>query len=170
MSVGETLGLPVKGVLVEVFRSKGIGPAVAPNLDCTAGLVKYIDAAKTSIIFAIFSLASQPIADALIRAKKRGVSIYGLADTKQWSNASSVNDQVVAAGIDMMRAAKQHACMHLKVAVIDANVVALGSFNWTNNAEAHNDEVLLVSESTELASVCKEQIDQARALNKGGAA
>jgi len=158
--------LAVKGTLVEVFRSKGIGPAVAPNLDCTTGLVKYIDAAKTEIAFAIFSLSSAPIADALIRAKARGIHLWGIADAKQWTYPTSQNDRVVGAGIDMLKANKQHACMHLKVAVIDAHVVALGSFNWTNNAEHHNDEVLLVSSSMELATVLIEQINQARLLNK----
>jgi phosphatidylserine/phosphatidylglycerophosphate/cardiolipin synthase-like enzyme len=157
--------LKVSGTLLEVFRSKGIGAAVSDDLDCTKGLVKYLDAAKVEIVFAIFSLASQPIADALIRAHQRGVNVYGLADTKQWSGINAVNDQVVAAGIDLERAVHQHACMHLKVALIDRSIVATGSFNWTNNAEAHNDEVLLINESTELVAVLLEQIVQARTLN-----
>lgn len=160
-------GMAVAGTVLEVFRSKGIGKQVEADLDCTDGLVKYLNAAQQTIVFAIFSLASQPIADALIAAHKRGVAIYGLADTKQWSGHSAVNDQVVAAGIDLMRAVKQRACMHLKVAVIDGHVVALGSFNWTNNAENHNDEVLVVIDSSEMAAVLKEQIDEARQLNSG---
>jgi phosphatidylserine/phosphatidylglycerophosphate/cardiolipin synthase-like enzyme len=156
-------GLAVAGTLLEVFRSKGISGPVPADLDPTPGLVKYLDAAKQQIVFAIFSLTSQPIADALIRAQKRGLQLRGLADNKQWG---AVNDAVVKAGIDLERAVKQPACMHLKVAVIDGHIVALGSFNWTSNAELHNDEVLLVSDSQPLAQVLIAQIDAARAANK----
>lgn len=154
--------LAVKGTLVEVFRSRGIGPVVMKELDCTDGLVKYIESAKRTLVFAIFSLTSNLIVDALIRAKNRGVVIYGIADNTQWGPSC---DRLVGAGIDLLRAKKQHACMHLKVALIDGHLVALGSFNWTNNAQLHNDEVLLVTDSVELASICRTQIDQARSLN-----
>jgi len=156
-------GLAVAGTLLEVFRSQGISGPVPANLDPTPGLVKYLNAAAKEIVFAIFSLTSQPVANALIGAKKRGVSLRGLADTKQWG---PTNDAVVKAGIDLERAVKQHACMHLKVAVIDGHVVALGSFNWTSNAELHNDEVLLISDSQPLAQVLIAQIDAARAANR----
>jgi phosphatidylserine/phosphatidylglycerophosphate/cardiolipin synthase-like enzyme len=162
----QNVGRAVAGTVLEVFHSKGIGAPVAADLDCTAGLVKYLSAAKTSIDFAIYSLASQPIVDAMVAAKKRGLEMRGIADNTQWAGKAALNGQLVAAGIDVVRAVKQHACMHLKVAVIDGHIVALGSFNWTNHAEANNDEVLLVVDSADTARILTDQIDQARKANR----
>lgn len=158
-------GLPVKGTLLEIFRSKGIGHKVADDLDCTRGLVKYIDGAEKSLDFGIYSLTSRPIVDALLRAHERGVLLRGVADNTQWAGHYSLNHELLAVGVDIIRAIHQHACMHLKVAVIDNHICALGSFNWTKNAQEHNDECLLVFDSLEAAEVLALQIKQARELN-----
>lgn len=163
--MAENYGMPVAGTVVEIFRSKGIGPAVASDLDCTVGVVKYITQAKHSIVFGIYSLASEPIAQALIHAHRRGVSMRGIADNTQWAGRSSLCPQVIAAGIDLIRAKNQHACMHIKLLVIDQHIVGLGSFNWTNRAEGMNDECYVICDSPEAAVVFTAQIDQARSLN-----
>lgn len=41
--------------------------------------------------------------------------------------------------------------MHLKVAVIDREVVILGSYNWTDPAERQNKEILEIKRSREYA-------------------
>ena len=90
-------------------------------------------------------------------------TFHGLADSRQWSAQC---DRLVAAKVDLVRAVKQHAAMHLKVAVVDRRYVALGSFNWTNAAEYRNDEVLLTVTSPALAAMLVEQIDAARKANR----
>lgn len=158
--------LEVVGTVLEVFRSRGIGPAVEPALDCTEGLVKYIDAAQHSIYFAIYSLGSPAIADALVAAKQRGLDMYGIGDNTQWAGRSALDQQLIDAGIDIERAVHQHACMHLKTAVIDGHIVTTGSFNWTDRAENKNDEMMVVMDSDDVADVIKTQIDEARELNR----
>lgn len=157
--------LAVRGTLLEVFRSKGIGAPVADELDCTKGLIKYMDMTKNSFVFGIYSLASQPIADAMKNMHSRGVAMRGISDNSQWGGKFSLAQSLKDAGIDIIRAVHQHSCMHIKVGVSDNNICMLGSFNWTNNAEQHNDECLLVFQSAEAASVLTTQIDQARTLN-----
>ena len=42
--------------------------------------------------------------------------------------------------------------MHHKFAVVDGDVVATGSYNWTNNADFNNDENLVILHSEAVAS------------------
>lgn len=108
-------------------------------------LVSFADAAKKSIYVQCYQLTSQPIADALIRAAKRGVKVTILADKTQTGGYSCV--------IGMVKMAKEDpqlgACMtffidgkppiaHNKVFIFDVEsddaVVVGGSFNYSKNA------------------------------------
>jgi len=41
--------------------------------------------------------------------------------------------------------------MHLKLAVIDREVIIMGSYNWTDPAERRNKEILEIKRSREYA-------------------
>lgn len=157
--------LPVRGMIREIYRSKGIGDPVVDDLNCTKGLVKLINSAERELVFGIFSLTSDPIAQAILDAHKRGIIIRGIADARQWNGRGSKTTKLHKSKIDIRKASNQHSCMHLKVAVVDSLYCGLGSFNWTGNAEERNDECLLIFESQEAAKILVEQIDEARRLN-----
>lgn len=122
----------------------------SPKGGCTEAIVKEIDATKTSILVQAYSFTSAPIAKAIVNAHKRGVHVEMILDrsqrTEKYSSADFVLHAAIPAYIDA-----EHAIAHNKVMVIDSQTVITGSFNFTNAAEEHNAENLLVIRSPELA-------------------
>lgn len=110
-------------------------------------IIALIDSAKTRIYFAIYTFTLPEIADALITAKKRGVEVRGIMDSKQSSNSygAPVTAKLRAAGIPI--ATEKHASgtgiMHIK-AIVTESAYAIGSYNWTKSATTVNDEILEV--------------------------
>jgi phosphatidylserine/phosphatidylglycerophosphate/cardiolipin synthase-like enzyme len=114
-------------------------------------VVKEINAAKATILVQAYSFTSARIAEALVEANKRGVSIQVILDKSQRNEKYSSADFVQHAGIPTYIDSR-HAIAHNKVMVIDGGTVITGSFNFTKNAEENNAENLLVIRSPELAS------------------
>src|SRR4051794_20655147 len=76
-----SLTAPAPQLAVDVYFS--------PNGGCTTALVNQLDAAKRSIFVQAYSFTSQPIDDALRRAKCRGVDVEIILDRSQRTAAKS---------------------------------------------------------------------------------
>lgn len=142
-------------------------PHATPDLDPEPALVAAIDAATVTLDFAIYSFTLPSVADAILAAAARGVSVRGVVDG---SSLAPVTSQVRRlAGLDIRRWGGSYRLMHDKVFVVDTGHhthVGLGSFNWTTQAEKSNVEVLLVARgiqaSRHLAPALTAQIASAR--------
>jgi phosphatidylserine/phosphatidylglycerophosphate/cardiolipin synthase-like enzyme len=123
------------GFPVEVYFS--------PQDGAMAQVIAEVEAAQTSIDFAIFFFTEDALADALIAAHQRGVVIRGLWDALGAGNASSDDEALCAAGIPV-KIEETAGKMHHKLMVIDAAgsdpTVIAGSLNWTAAADARNSE------------------------------
>jgi phosphatidylserine/phosphatidylglycerophosphate/cardiolipin synthase-like enzyme len=123
------------GFPVEVYFS--------PQDGAMAQVIAEVEAAQTSIDFAIFFFTEDALADALIAAHQRGVVIRGLWDALGAGNASSDDEALCAAGIPV-KIENTAGKMHHKLMVIDAHgsdpTVITGSLNWTAAADARNSE------------------------------
>ena len=108
-------------------------------------IIKIIDSADKYVYFAIYYFTKDNIADALIRAKKRGLEVTGITD-REASNGSNKNvvQKLKKAGVDIKIRNNNEGIMHLKTLVTDDAYVS-GSFNWTQSATISNDEVLEIS-------------------------
>jgi phosphatidylserine/phosphatidylglycerophosphate/cardiolipin synthase-like enzyme len=122
----------------------------SPNGGCTEGVVNTLDKAKDCIYVQAYSFTSRPIADALIRAKKRIAKVTIILDKGQETAKSSMLFYVNDAGIDTYLD-KKHAIAHNKIMIIDGHILITGSFNFTSAAESKNAENLLIVDSKELA-------------------
>jgi phosphatidylserine/phosphatidylglycerophosphate/cardiolipin synthase-like enzyme len=122
----------------------------SPHGGCTAAISKEISNAKTSIAVQAFSFTSPPIGEALIEAKKRGVSVLIILDKSnlhsRGSQLANVSDKQIPVRID-----GKHAIAHNKVIIIDQSTTITGSFNFSTNAENSNAENLLIIHDTETA-------------------
>lgn len=101
-------------------------------------LVKYIDSANVSIDAAFFELDLQSVADAIIRAKQRGVEVrlvYDNAHTDPDPQIHELQKFDIPSTPDELTS-----YMHNKFVVIDGECVWTGSFNWTINANTKNSE------------------------------
>ncbi|KAI8978508.1 hypothetical protein BDB01DRAFT_844180 [Pilobolus umbonatus] len=104
-----------------------------------------INSAKKTIDICVFAFTDDDIADALIAAKERNVSIKIITD----------NQQAAGKGADVKRLQELHnipfktdnttGYMHNKFAIIDSATLINGSFNWSKGARFKNRENVLIT-------------------------
>ena len=123
----------------------------SPNGGCTEAVVKSIDESTESVKVQAYSFTSRPIAEALVRAKKRGDKVIIILDKSQPTAKGSMMNYVISADVETY-IDKAHAIAHNKIIIIDSRKVITGSFNFTKSAEEKNAENMLVIDSKELAN------------------
>jgi phosphatidylserine/phosphatidylglycerophosphate/cardiolipin synthase-like enzyme len=123
----------------------------SPRGGATFAIRQALDNAKSSVLVQAYSFTSAPIAEALVKAHRRGVKVRVLLDKSQKTEKYSSADFLANAGIPTKIDAA-HAIAHNKVMIIDNEIVITGSFNFTQAAEESNAENLLVVRDKELAS------------------
>jgi len=123
-----------------------------PGGKCTALIVREISKAKIKIKVQAYSFTSKPIAEALVAAKKRGVSVDLLIDRSQFKNKHSVLPLLQKNGIFVQRD-KVPGIAHNKVMIIDDESVITGSFNFTKAAQYRNSENVVLLRSPEAAKL-----------------
>jgi len=107
-------------------------------------IIKNIDDAKEFINIAMYTFTDREIAQAIIRARDRGVDIKIYLDRSQVNAKYSKSRYFVNNGIEGIRISSNNYIMHNKFAVIDNKIVITGSYNWTASAGERNDENLLL--------------------------
>ncbi len=135
----------VLGATGALARAAAIRVYFSPNGGCTDAILKQINGARSEILIQAYSFTSQPIARALLQAKRRGVRITAVLDksnrSQKYSAATFLQNMEIPVYID-----DQHAIAHNKIMIIDNRVVITGSFNFTRAAETKNAENLLILE------------------------
>jgi phosphatidylserine/phosphatidylglycerophosphate/cardiolipin synthase-like enzyme len=125
---------------------------LSPRGGCTKAIVDAINRAKSDVLIQAYSFTSPEIAKALVDAHRRGVNVEIILDKSNRSPKYSVADFAGHMGIPTFIDAK-HAIAHDKVMIIDRNIVATGSFNFTRAAENNNAENLIIIQSKDLADI-----------------
>jgi phosphatidylserine/phosphatidylglycerophosphate/cardiolipin synthase-like enzyme len=123
----------------------------SPGGEATSAIRQALNNAKSTVLVQAYSFTSAPIAEALVKAHKRGVNVQVILDKSQRTQKYSSANFLVNSGIPT-RIDAAHAIAHNKVMVIDNEIVITGSFNFTKAAEERNAENLLVVKNRELAA------------------
>ena len=124
--------------------------AFSPNAGAQALVLKTIASAQREIHMLAYSFTSAPVTQALLSARKRGVSVQLVVDQahnlKQDNSgkARSALSALASAGAEV-RTTSAFAIHHDKVIVVDRRHVQLGSFNYSAAAESRNSENVLVN-------------------------
>jgi hypothetical protein len=141
-------GLPSAGSS-ESFFSPGGGIA--------GRIVSEIQHAAGSIDIAIYAFTETEIADALIAAKNRGVSIRIIADAGEANAAGSAISRLERAGFQIKRTEGiGTGIMHDKYAIFDGHLLVTGSYNWSEAAETKNFEnAVFIRDSATISSYQK---------------
>lgn len=138
VSVAAVSASVTKGIVERSFR-------VIYSLDKRANdqeIVRLINEADKYAYFGIYYFTERDIADALIRAKNRGVIVRGITDAAaSLGSNKTVMEMLLAAGVPVETQKHEDGIMHMKVLVTD-KAYASGSYNWTASATEANDEVL----------------------------
>ncbi len=131
--------------LPETFSSGSVYTVCfTPGQDCTREIVEVLNHARQSVYVQAYSFTSQPIASALVEAKKRGVDVKVILDKSQYkaekySSSKFLDNQGIPVWID-----SKPAIAHNKIMIIDEKIVITGSFNFTKAAQQKNAENLLI--------------------------
>jgi phosphatidylserine/phosphatidylglycerophosphate/cardiolipin synthase-like enzyme len=126
-----------------LFTLPSVAVHFSPEGGCTNAVVNELLHARHEILVQAYSFSSKPIAEALIAAKKKGVRVEILMDQSNEQEQYSDLHWFIEAGMEPLIDAK-HAIAHNKIMLVDKRTILTGSFNFTNQAESHNAENLLV--------------------------
>jgi phosphatidylserine/phosphatidylglycerophosphate/cardiolipin synthase-like enzyme len=138
--------LPAQPALVSVLFS--------PKGGCTDEIVSNMARAKKTLYVMAYSFTSQPIVNAVISARNRGVATAVILDRSQIKGVACV-------GVDLLREKiptwvdSKHAIMHNKLYIVDDALVGTGSFNFSVNAEKNNAENHIVIRDKKTAATYK---------------
>lgn len=123
-----------------------------------------IEDASRSLDIAMFFFTSQPIADALARAKQRGVEVRMILDAGGASNNYSKHGQLCDAGI-AVKVENWGGKSHSKWVVADAAkpgsaAVVFGSMNFTASGDEQNDENTLYVKNPTFAAAFQAEFNR----------
>lgn len=120
----------------------------SPGSDTENKIAALIDAAQESIDAVTFTFSSKPIADAIIRAYKRGVKVRFLEDMRMGKD-SAMAKYIFTNGVPYkwMQGRDDKGAMHNKFIIYDGKILSTGSFNFTTNASVNSFEnVIFISD------------------------
>jgi phosphatidylserine/phosphatidylglycerophosphate/cardiolipin synthase-like enzyme len=128
-----------------------VGVHFSPGGGCTEIVVREIAGAHHEVLVLAYGFTSKPIAQALVDAKLRGVHVEIILDHSNENDPHSLLPFLVEQGLPPL-IDPHHAIAHNKVIVVDSKTVLTGSFNFTQQAETHNAEnLVLIKSHPELA-------------------
>ena len=141
----------VKPAKAEASRDDGDTAAYfSPGADCLDAILREFERVKERADVCVFTITDDRIRDAMLRAKRRGVTLRVITDgDKSYDEGSDVS-ALERAGVPV-RADRTEAHMHHKFAVFDGRRLLTGSYNWTRSAANVNAENVIVTSDASLA-------------------
>ena len=115
---------------------------------CAEMIAGAFDRAEHAIFAEVYQFTEPTIGEALFRAQERGIAVRLIIDRTTVGRAAVEQ----ASRIRSVRVDCTVRIHHDKVAIIDGRFVITGSYNWSVNAERHNDENVLLVENPSLAA------------------
>lgn len=131
----------------------------APDDPITARIVERLTQARRQVEVLAFAFTSDPIADALLAARQRGVAVRVVMESRNVRGSGSEFERLQAGGVDIQSDGNCY-IMHHKVIVIDGTTVVTGSFNFTRSAQEQNDENVLMVDDRSLAARYGEEFER----------
>jgi len=148
-----------KDIQPGIYESETIDIYFSPEDHFEDKLISLIDSAKTQIYFMIYAFTDQDVADALIRARDRGVEVKGVFDEGFNASSYSKYDYLKDEGIDVKLDGNSF-LLHDKVMIFDGNTVVTGSYNFTISANEDNAENSLVIKDETVYQKYKDEFDK----------
>jgi cardiolipin hydrolase len=115
-----------------------------PNLANVKKMVKYIAFAQKSIDLCIFSFTNDDLANEIIAAHKRGVTVRIITDDEAMKGKGADAQRCSDKGIPVRTDNNVQFHMHNKFMIVDSLYLVTGSFNWTFQAGKSNQENVVV--------------------------
>lgn len=127
-----------------------------PHDDCVKRLSHFIEKAKHSIYVQAYIFTSNDLANALIDAKKRGVTVKMILDESDldpdYHSSHRVLQWFKHEGHIPIWVDYSDGLAHNKIMIIDRHIVETGSFNYTYSAQHHNAENMVFIKGHQIAN------------------
>ncbi|MBN1177828.1 MAG: phospholipase [Anaerolineae bacterium] len=140
---------------VEITTSGGttarVEVAFAPEDGVEARILDALASAQSTVRFLAFVFTSDPLANRLIELDASGVQVQGVVEARSADDPYSQVSRMRAGGIDVLTDGNPY-IMHHKLIIIDDQIVVLGSYNFSANAETWNDENVLIVHDPRVAA------------------
>lgn len=146
------------GIKIEDIKGDSLEIYFCPEDRCEDALVSLIANSKKSINVAMYIFTSRDSAYALVDAAKRGVEVRVYLNNDQRNEKYSKAGFLRKKGIPV-KLHDHDGLMHNKFAIIDEEIVATGSFNWTASADTRNDENLVLIKNKKASEAYKKKFD-----------
>lgn len=110
--------------------------------------ISYIESASKKLDICIYMLTIQEIADTIVKLHCKGVNIRIICEVGMADGSGTKIGYLRRLGIPV-RMKKSPYLMHHKFFIVDSQILATGSFNWTLQAITGNwDNVIITSEKS----------------------
>jgi phosphatidylserine/phosphatidylglycerophosphate/cardiolipin synthase-like enzyme len=149
-------GIPHRRLLLEATR---VDTFFAPEDAVMDELVQVVSGAGESIRFMAYSFTDNQLGLAIRERAAAGVLVEGIFESRGATSVYSEFGPMQEAGLNVWPDGNPN-IMHHKVIIVDADIVVLGSFNYSQSADRDNDENLLVIYSAEIAARFLDEFDQ----------
>ncbi len=130
-----------------------------PEDDAESRIIEIINSALREIKFAAFSFTDNQLANAIIYARKRGVKVKGVIESKGVKNQGSEYENLLRNGIEVLPDGNPYN-MHSKYIIIDDSIVITGSYNFSRNSQEFNDENVVIIFSKKIAQRYSENFER----------
>lgn len=154
MNIQRRLFLVILVTIAWPFMSKAnddVEVCFTPPMGCTKVISNAIFEAKESVYVQAYGMSSTVIANALIKAKQKGLVVEIILDksnlSQNYSQINELKDNGIIVSIDRVPG-----IAHNKVMIIDKTKVITGSFNFTAAAETRNAENVIIVNDKEIAN------------------
>ena len=115
----------------------------SPDDGVASRVLELLRSAEKRIDFMMYSLTLDDVGDLLLEKSTEGVAVRGVLDGGQVENQGSEYVKLRGNGLDV-RVDTERGKMHHKIIIIDGAISILGSYNFSRNAEKHNDENVII--------------------------
>ncbi len=128
-----------------------VQPLFSPYDKVDDAIHAQLEKANQSVHCSLYGITNLRLADDLIAAKQRGADVGVGLDKKQAAGKSDLHAKLEAVGI-LVEIKPVNVLEHNKFCVLDGNVVIMGSWNWSNNAQKQDNSDVIITDCPKVAA------------------
>jgi len=124
-------------------------------------ILKELGSATSTVDLAIHEITSLEMAQALAKARQRGVKVRVIADSKQANIRTSKITYLIQQGILVkVLGGKEKGVMNHRFVILDGDRVLTGSFDWSEASLKWNYENILIIHESEAVAAYQGEFDR----------
>jgi phosphatidylserine/phosphatidylglycerophosphate/cardiolipin synthase-like enzyme len=133
----------------------------SPEVNFKEKLLEEMEATTSTLDVAIHEISSLEIAQALVKARQRGVKVRIITDSKQAKMRTSKITYLIQQGVLIkVLGGKERGVMNLRFAIFDEKRVLTGSFDWSDDSLRWNYENLFMIDERETVTIFQKEFEK----------